>query len=351
MNYQKKYLKYKNKYLELQSNSKYLNLFSRIENDKIILNTENKNKFLNLRKQIDNLNIQKGGYKFQVISNNGGVSENGINMGNQCMWISIRDYLRYFKNIHTTVTELKTIARLNIDATKYEQFDLDSRKFNFKDGIDFVAKHHNLRIEAFLIDSYGNSHPHLVDDFGMPIPMHIVNETGKNLVKIAFYGGHFELIVDGYTQPPPHIKPVATQPYIYNKTENLYIKPDLSDESDIMQILLIDLNNLLEILKMNEKFIQNNTDSIIYFNQQIKTNQAEIMMNLKSQEMNVELGEQKEEYHKFLKSNMINLSEENNEHKMRILSLHEDNKKIIEKNKIIMDQIKSVQLIISEKIH
>ena len=71
MSYQEKYLKYKNKYLELRSNSKYLNLFSRssasqinksqfgteIENDKIILNTENKNKFLNLRKQIEEFNI------------------------------------------------------------------------------------------------------------------------------------------------------------------------------------------------------------------------------------------------------------------------------------------------------
>ena len=61
----------KNKYLELRSNSKYLNLFSRssasqinksqfgteIENDKIILNTENKNKFLNLRSQIEEFNI------------------------------------------------------------------------------------------------------------------------------------------------------------------------------------------------------------------------------------------------------------------------------------------------------
>ena len=43
---------YKNKYLELQSNFKYLNLFSRIENDKIILNTENKNKFQDLPTQI-----------------------------------------------------------------------------------------------------------------------------------------------------------------------------------------------------------------------------------------------------------------------------------------------------------
>ena len=55
--YKNKYLKYKNKYLELRSNSKYLNLFSGIENDEIILNTENKNKFLNLRKQIEEFNI------------------------------------------------------------------------------------------------------------------------------------------------------------------------------------------------------------------------------------------------------------------------------------------------------
>ena len=45
-------MKYKNKYLELQSNSEYLKLFSRIENDKIILNTEYKNKFQDLPTQI-----------------------------------------------------------------------------------------------------------------------------------------------------------------------------------------------------------------------------------------------------------------------------------------------------------
>ena len=55
MSYQEKYLKYKNKYVALQAT--YLNLFSGIENDKIILNTENKNKFLNLRKQIEEFNV------------------------------------------------------------------------------------------------------------------------------------------------------------------------------------------------------------------------------------------------------------------------------------------------------
>jgi hypothetical protein len=45
----------KNKYVACKAT--YLNLFSRIENDSIILNTENKNKFFNLRKQIEEFNV------------------------------------------------------------------------------------------------------------------------------------------------------------------------------------------------------------------------------------------------------------------------------------------------------
>ena len=58
MNYQKKYLKYKAKYLELKK-LKYL---------------------------------QKGGNPFRVIRNNG--TDPDGSLVNQCMWISLRDFLR-----------------------------------------------------------------------------------------------------------------------------------------------------------------------------------------------------------------------------------------------------------------
>ena len=159
MDYRKKYLKYKYKYGQLKKLK----------------------------------NVQRGGAKFNVIPNTG--SEDG--MTNQCMWISIRDYLLRYLGMRISVRDIRKMAELD-KTSEHEQFDWESRRFQFRRAIEIIARKFNLRINLYLTDHNGNPNEHLLyPGSDIPIPMHIINDHGVNIVNIAFYGAHFELIVNG----------------------------------------------------------------------------------------------------------------------------------------------------------
>ena len=169
MNYQQKYLKYKQKYLNLQ-------------------------KLLKMKTLI-------GGNPFRTIGNRGSVTENGVNMSNQCMWISIRDYINNFTNRGPiTVSEIKRIAGLDLKSTANSDFNFENEKL--RAGLERVCRHFNIQLNIYNVERSGQlrrawyiNYYSGRDKFPHPIRF---NEDGGNIVSIAAYGAHFELIVNGY---------------------------------------------------------------------------------------------------------------------------------------------------------
>jgi hypothetical protein len=132
------------------------------------------------------MSIQSGDL-FKTIRNNGCLTENNITYTNQCMWISVLDYLKHFLNRKITLGELRYIGMLD-DTTRYSMFDINNG--TFVRSIDAIANNFNLHIQIYYVNANGycrwlGNHQF---DFG--------NFTSTNIVNIAAFGNHFELIVD-----------------------------------------------------------------------------------------------------------------------------------------------------------
>ena len=156
MSFEKKYLKYKRKYLSL------------IE--------------LSRNKISQNGGAPQPGEKVNVIKNNG--VEDG--MTNQCFWISIKDFIiRSGINRQMTLRQLRTEAGLT-DDTKNTKFD----NFNpvFEAAINTIAKRYKLQINVWSMNSDGK-----VEKLYTKINPNGPN-IKPNIVQIASYGDHFELI-------------------------------------------------------------------------------------------------------------------------------------------------------------
>lgn len=214
-------------------------------------------KYLKYKKKYLQLKYkQKGGVKFNVVPNNGAIeefTEEGelFQMSNQCMWISLRDY---FINVLpdsgiNTVIQLKRLAELDLKSTLHTQFDWET--LEFREGIEIIAGIYDLRIEAYLVNSNGDSHPNLKHKNGSDMPMHIINERGRNIVKIAFYGSHFQLITDNLNVFES--KPIKSEPIIPKifSTKTMKYENISDDEIMIYYKELIDFKNIYDINKKN----------------------------------------------------------------------------------------------------
>jgi hypothetical protein len=151
-----------------------------------------KNKYLLLKKQLRKIR-QYGGARFMVIPNSGSID----GMSNQCMWISIRDFLVNYLGIRITVRGVRKMAGLDA-LTEHTSFDWENQRF--RDAILLIARKFNLQINCYLVDHNGEPHPALYHDpetRTLPMPMHIINDRGRHIVNIAFYGNHFQLITEG----------------------------------------------------------------------------------------------------------------------------------------------------------
>lgn len=152
MNYQRKYLKYK---------SKYLNLLGGMSK------------------------------KFGVIKNSG--SDGTGRYYNQCMWLSILDYLNRVMDNNLNLDEIRAIGSRNNTRINdiREQYDTD---FHHQSLLN-VVETFDLQIHFYVLirDGDGNS---LISNR----PNMIVGEfSSSNVVSIVSYGSHFELItsIDG----------------------------------------------------------------------------------------------------------------------------------------------------------
>ena len=145
MSYYKKYLKYKNKYLELKK--------------------------------------QLGGRRIRTISNSGALE----GMTNQCFWISILNYLQRNGHPALTLRQLRTDAGLGAD-TEHTMFDNDYKDKNGNlilfNAATRIAELYNLNIQVYGVNRNGEI---------IGPRAHIGN--GLNFVEIAQFGlAHFELI-------------------------------------------------------------------------------------------------------------------------------------------------------------
>jgi hypothetical protein len=191
MSYYKKYLKYKNKYLELKK--------------------------------------QLGGRRVKTIPNSGVLE----GMTNQCFWISILNYLQRNGHPALTLRQLRTRAGLGAD-TEHTMFDIDHRNRHghvdniFYNAATRIANLYNLRIQVYSVDQRGEilgGRAHIGDDPNNPV------------VEIAQFGlAHFELIngVGGAFQPAVVVKGKLTK-VINQKMKPRYL--ELSEHQGFLKIL------------------------------------------------------------------------------------------------------------------
>ncbi len=183
---------------------------------------------------------------YETIHNNGQVIEQGIEMVNQCLWISIRDYLRYCRNEEFSIIQIKEMAGLGPESD-YIMADWDD--MIFRQAIERIAEILNIRLEFYPV--YLNNN--IVD------ARHIINELADEIVPIAFYGAHFEYIVSG-----PNIRQCRMGPKMgsIDKKNIGAFKPDLTvinpqlDESTKDEFISIykeiqDNINRIELIKQN----------------------------------------------------------------------------------------------------
>lgn len=159
MDYYKKYLKYKKKYLDLVKEKK----------------------IKELKKLIGGGNI--------LTLKNGGRREN---YENSCMWISIHDYLKKVLNIDITLEELRNQGDANQPRDKKELFD--SSIIRYVEGINKISEIYNLVIKVYSRDPENPDNLILSDVYPF-IEFGKINNGNKNIVNIISFGYHFELLI------------------------------------------------------------------------------------------------------------------------------------------------------------
>ena len=206
----KKYLKYKQKYLELKKklNEQQLGLVgsyvSQIGGTRIV-------------KTIDNTGEREG-------------------MELQCFWISILDYLNHHGHPDLTLRELRTQADLNQD-TEHTMFDIDylvgpelDRQAIFFNAAIQVAEIYDLRIQIYTARRNG--------EVEITTPRGLIG-TGTNLVEIAQFGiGHFELIDE--TNGTDFIPAVLVKGKLKKDIDDpamKYVYMELSEHHGLLKIL------------------------------------------------------------------------------------------------------------------
>lgn len=182
-NFKNKYLKYKQKYYSLKEQNK--------NNINVLQNTFNsiKNKYqmkYNIKYQIGGVN----GIDINTIPNNGSTD---ANTHQQCIWISIRDYLNYHRGIITTVRILKDSVGLpaTTDTTQYDDENVQLRR-----GLELLCELLDISIHFIGTNHHGNIIPFNLENNRM-VSHHIINRRSTNILYIAAFGSHFELIIKG----------------------------------------------------------------------------------------------------------------------------------------------------------
>jgi len=179
-----------------------------------------KNKYLELKNQTGAGTVIPQKYRIHTIYNNGGSS----GYKNQCMWISIRDYLNYNRNLHysnITVNDIRTIASQNGTRMNSTIEDWDYSK-NIQALIN-VMKRFDLRIIICRLNEDGQTFTSSYEiDNG-------TGQPGSKIVHILATGLHFELITRIDDNPVLQLKHEGLkQERIYNRESRQARSEELS---------------------------------------------------------------------------------------------------------------------------
>ena len=147
-----------------------------------------KTKYLTLKNK---LKKQRGGSRFKSVPNNGGGE---VGFSQQCIWISIRDYLNYHRGVITTATELKRSIGLGLETDKLEY---DDDNVILKDGLIRLAERLGISLCFIYTRHDGSIAPYCLNEDGTLKPFRIINRNTGNNVYIATFGRHFELLIEG----------------------------------------------------------------------------------------------------------------------------------------------------------
>jgi hypothetical protein len=207
------------------------------------------------------INNQIGGANFKSIKNSGGIS--GIRMASQCIWICIKDYLKYHKYIETSVRDLKQSVGLGPE-TDYTEFD--DNKPELLAPLTRLCEYLGITLIFILVNRDGTVYRSCIDDNNNMVGTSI--NPGHDIVYIASFGNHFELIIEapGYTlskygapSAPPTIEPTTYKPKveicgIYIEQKKVESKPELKNIAE-HKIKLIEISQRIDILQIEIKDI------------------------------------------------------------------------------------------------
>jgi len=143
-------------------------------------------KYKYLKYKIKYLNMIGGSKSFQSIWNNGG--DNSGRYSNQCIWISIIDYLNGVLGQEYDLDTIRTIASANgnIINNVREEFDTTIHI----EALSYIATLFDLQIHFYV--PFRNKSGNLVIS---ERPNFIVgNQSASHVISVVSYGSHFELI-------------------------------------------------------------------------------------------------------------------------------------------------------------
>ena len=203
---------------------------------------------------------------FNVISNSGKLP--GTNYRNQCMWLSILEYINTQLDGDYTLDEIRNIAS-------------DNNRLPI-----------NSVTEMFILDRHYQALHNLSAIFGLTICIHYtesrddetyinrrfneIAQGGQNNVHILSYGAHFELIthIDGRLQLPNHVSSSQiTQPKLSDISSGNNFKPNLNLSFGIEKSIINKNEKLLRQTLNNIEKINNN---ILNIREQINVKKIEL---------------------------------------------------------------------------
>jgi hypothetical protein len=286
-NFKNKYFKYKQKYYSLKEQNK--------NNINVLQNTFNsiKNKYY--------MKYQKGGVIgiINTIPNNGSDGTNS----QQCIWISIRDYLNYHRGEIRTVRILKELVGLpaTTDTTQYDDANVQLRR-----GLELLCELLDISIHFIGTRSNGNIIPFNLENNRM-VSHHIINRGNPNILYIAAFGSHFEPIIKG---PSNYVltldasssfntaQPVYQPKVLIKKT---FVTP--STITDINELQLSDAISRLNEIQLQIDFFKEGLNEL----EEVAIKLAAILKNIK--QANLIFGTAKINAESYIKLNIENIRE------------------------------------------
>jgi hypothetical protein len=232
-----------------------------------------KNKYLELKKKIK----QTGGTFFISIPNGGG--QPGVSMSSQCIWICIKDYLNYHRGIITTVRELKSQVGLGpeTDHQEYNHEDYRSRTALIR-----LCEIYDITLHFIFTNHDGTIRRESLDEYGEMRPFESINRGTQNNLYVASYGAHFELIIFAPNYALERHQRATIQGQEYHPKvliNNEFIEPsrahndeerqkiaammELVDTTQLISILEEDLRRIESEIEYNRRSIKNLKNSTL----------------------------------------------------------------------------------------